>query len=350
MSIAEDARGHRRAKKPGQVLPDWSALDKPLAPLHPDQILTFHEWCRLNCISVRTGRRILASGNGPVVTQLSPQRVGISVKNKPAGKRRRHGGVRETQRPGVGSAEPRLETSSGPKPCCPSENAKLIKPNGPVATDWRAPTELPDLRRVGNISLDTETNDEGLRADRGSAWAWRGGYICGISVACHADSETRAHYLPLCHPDSENFPRENVARWLRDHIAAGVKFITQNGLYHWGWLRTNLGITLPSSDQLEEIGALVTLINENLFNDGLDALCAWQGLPGKDETLLRQAAKAAGFKHQEEPTTIIHLAIAASPSCRSSLMPMSAWTKSLQKNGWCEPLTASAPCWSLRRG
>ena len=28
----------------------------------------------------------------------------------------------------------------------------------------------------------------------------------------------------------------------------------------------------------------------------LDALCAWRGLPGKDETLLKQAVKAAGFK------------------------------------------------------
>jgi hypothetical protein len=41
----------------------------------------FHEWCRLNRISERTGRRILASGNGPVVTQVSAQRIGVLVKN-----------------------------------------------------------------------------------------------------------------------------------------------------------------------------------------------------------------------------------------------------------------------------
>jgi hypothetical protein len=51
------------------------------APLHPDQILMFHEWCRLNRISERTGRRIFASGNGPVVTQVSAQRIGVLVKN-----------------------------------------------------------------------------------------------------------------------------------------------------------------------------------------------------------------------------------------------------------------------------
>ena len=97
-------------------------------------------------------------------------------------------------------------------------------------------------------------------------------------------------------PNSENFERENVARWLKDHIAAGVRIVTQNGLYDWGWLRADLGITMPPSEQLEEIGALATLIDENRFSYSLDSLCAWRGLPGKDTALLEEAVKAAGFK------------------------------------------------------
>ena len=31
-------------------------------------------------------------------------------------------------------------------------------------TNWQIPRELPDLRRVGIVALDTETRDEGLRA------------------------------------------------------------------------------------------------------------------------------------------------------------------------------------------
>ena len=62
-------------------------------------------------------------------------------------------------------------------------------PPGP--DDWRPAPELPDLRRVGIIAIDTETNDEGIRADRGSAWPWRGGYICGISVAWRDESGIR---------------------------------------------------------------------------------------------------------------------------------------------------------------
>ena len=50
-----------------------------------------------------------------------------------------------------------------------------------MSIDWQAPSELPDLRRVGLIALDTETKDGGLAVDRGSAWPWGDGYICGLT-------------------------------------------------------------------------------------------------------------------------------------------------------------------------
>ena len=55
------------------------ALDAPLTSLADDQVLTFPEWCRLNRISERTGRRILDSPEGPPIVQLSPRRFGIRV-------------------------------------------------------------------------------------------------------------------------------------------------------------------------------------------------------------------------------------------------------------------------------
>jgi hypothetical protein len=57
------------------------ALDAPLTALSDDQVLTFLEWCRLNRISERNGRRILAGSDPPTVTMLSPRRVGITVGN-----------------------------------------------------------------------------------------------------------------------------------------------------------------------------------------------------------------------------------------------------------------------------
>jgi hypothetical protein len=54
--------------------------DGPLLAGHDDQVMTFHEWCRLNRISERTGRRILDSDDGPKVTWLSSHRIGITMR------------------------------------------------------------------------------------------------------------------------------------------------------------------------------------------------------------------------------------------------------------------------------
>src|SRR6516225_975802 len=161
-----------------------------------------------------------------------------------------------------------------------------------MASDWRTPTELPDLRRVDLIAIDTETKDDRLRADMGSGWPFRSGHLSGISVACRAEGEFRGYYFPLRHPDTQNFPPEQIYQWVRDHIAADVRFVTQNGLYDWGWLRTEAGIKMPASECLEEIGALATMVDENRFKYSVDALCAWRGLLGKDETLLHQGIEA----------------------------------------------------------
>ena len=162
-------------------------------------------------------------------------------------------------------------------------------------TNWQTPQELPDLRRVGIVALDTETKDEGLRADRGSAWPWRGGHVAGISIAWRADGEIHAIYIPLRHPDTDNFDPDRVYRWLKDLVASGVRIVTHNGIYDFGWLRAEGGVVMPPSDRLEETGALATMIDENQFSYSLDSLCGRYGLPGKDEALLRQAVEAAGF-------------------------------------------------------
>jgi DNA polymerase I-like protein with 3'-5' exonuclease and polymerase domains len=166
-------------------------------------------------------------------------------------------------------------------------------------SDWQSPPELPDLRRAGIIALDTETRDDGLRNNRGSAWPWGDGYVCGVSVAWRTGDSISARYFPLRHPETANFDSAQVFTWLRDLVAADVRFITHNGLYDWGWLSTG-GVAMPPSDRLEEIVAQATLIDENRFTYGLDALCAWRGLPGKDDTLLQQAVRDAGFAKRKK--------------------------------------------------
>jgi DNA polymerase I-like protein with 3'-5' exonuclease and polymerase domains len=52
---------------------------------------------------------------------------------------------------------------------------------------------------------------------------------------------------------------------------------------------------MPPAERLEEIGALATMADESRFKYSLDALCAWRGLPGKDETPLLQGIEALGL-------------------------------------------------------
>ena len=168
------------------------------------------------------------------------------------------------------------------------------------AANWQIPRELPDLRRVGIVALDTETNDEGLRADRGSGWPWRGGHVAGISVAWRADGEMHAIYIPLRHPDTDNFDPDRVYRWLKDLVASDVRIVTHNGIYDFGWLRAEGGVVMPPSDRLEETGALATMIDENQFSYSLDSLCGRYGLPGKDEALLQPSGRGRGLRRAQE--------------------------------------------------
>jgi hypothetical protein len=51
----------------------------PLSETNDDQVLTFQEWCRLNRISERTGRRIISAPGGPAVTMLTSRRYGVTM-------------------------------------------------------------------------------------------------------------------------------------------------------------------------------------------------------------------------------------------------------------------------------
>ena len=53
---------------------------------NPDdhRVLSFRHWCELNGLSLSTGRRIISAGTGPIITQLSPRRIGITIANNRA--------------------------------------------------------------------------------------------------------------------------------------------------------------------------------------------------------------------------------------------------------------------------
>ena len=76
MSLREQERCQFQRQKSDPVCDHEIALG--------NRVLSFLEWCLLNGISPATGRRIVKSGQGPIITQLSPRRIGVTVANNAA--------------------------------------------------------------------------------------------------------------------------------------------------------------------------------------------------------------------------------------------------------------------------
>ena len=72
--LTKTEQNKRRSARPRAVLPVLPAF------ADDSEVLTFKQWCALNKISDRKGLRIL-KGPGPIVTQLSARRIGITKKN-----------------------------------------------------------------------------------------------------------------------------------------------------------------------------------------------------------------------------------------------------------------------------
>jgi hypothetical protein len=76
MSLDNDLPARKPKRKPPNT---YLPLATALSSFSDQQVLRFGDWCRLNGLSERTGRRILAGPNGPVVTKLSAKVLGITI-------------------------------------------------------------------------------------------------------------------------------------------------------------------------------------------------------------------------------------------------------------------------------
>jgi len=161
----------------------------------------------------------------------------------------------------------------------------------PTST-WIPPDSIPDLRGLSQISLDTENHDAGLSKGKGPGWATGDGFVCGISIAWRAE-EIHSIYLPIKHPETECFDPKQVGQWIKDHAKAGVKFIFHNATYDVGWINEQWKI--PPTYKVGDTGCMAYICDENRLSYSLNSLCKWRGLPGKDETVLREAAVAYGI-------------------------------------------------------
>lgn len=155
----------------------------------------------------------------------------------------------------------------------------------PPPSSWVPPERLPDIPDGETVAIDTETRDDGLAQGRGPGWVHHDGWLCGASWAWAGGSG----YAPIRHPDTECFDEETVLRWLRD-LEARCNLVFQNAGYDVGWT------SLRPTRRYGDTHTMAVLVDENRQAYDLDSLCRWQGVPGKDDQLLREAVAAYGVR------------------------------------------------------
>lgn len=160
----------------------------------------------------------------------------------------------------------------------------LFKPE----SDWQAPASLPVVPSGAVVAIDTETNDRGLQNGTGPGWVHGDGWLSGVSWAFEQGEEICAGYAPIRHPDTPGcFDHDLVIAWLED-VCARCVVVFQNGAYDLGWTG------IRPTRRYHDTQAMAVMIDENRDAYNLDAICEWLGIPGKDESLLREAVLAHG--------------------------------------------------------
>lgn len=160
----------------------------------------------------------------------------------------------------------------------------LFTPN----TGWNAPEGLPDLSGKSIVAVDIETRDMGLGKGLGPGWATHDGFVTGVAVAW-GDKQI---YIPTRHPETKCF---EVKSWLKSLFSqSNTRFVFHNAGYDLGWLTAQYGCPIPAL--IDDTAAMAAIVDENRLSYKLDDLCAYYGLPGKDEMLLKEAAQANGIK------------------------------------------------------
>lgn len=164
-------------------------------------------------------------------------------------------------------------------------------------TDWKSP-KLADLPTTWagakRIGIDLEVRDTQLKA-LGPGCRRRGSYVVGVGIAIEDGPQ---HYLSMKHDGGDNCDFD-VWSYVQDRIREFTGTIVGNGIqYDLDWLCQKNGEGGASKDadhpilfkKIMDVQNADVVINELHDRYNLEIMCQRHGLPGKDETLLREAA------------------------------------------------------------
>lgn len=146
---------------------------------------------------------------------------------------------------------------------------------------------LPDWSSAKRVAIDVETKDIHIKTL--GIGVRRGGYITGYSFAIEDGPK---HYLPVRHAGGDNLDAIQVRRYLRAQ-AEKFKgdFVGANLAYDMDYMLSE-GIDWKHVRYWRDVQVAAPLINELHDRFSLQHICERYGLPGKDEAVLREAARA----------------------------------------------------------
>lgn len=156
---------------------------------------------------------------------------------------------------------------------------------------WTVPPELPSLKGIKRIAIDTETKDPELKT-KGPGFR-RGAHIIGLAIGA---DDGRRWYLPTRHEGGGNFLDEGlVKRWAKAELGNFTGEVVGANLgYDLDALSTTWGVEIPAK-VFHDVLVAEPLIDEWRDSYSLEAVSQYHLGVGKEESELYQKAADYGF-------------------------------------------------------
>jgi hypothetical protein len=81
MTLREAERRHKQRQQSDPILDREKELNRALDDM---RVMSLPQWAEVCGFSIWTGKRLIAAGKGPVITQISERRIGVTVGNNRA--------------------------------------------------------------------------------------------------------------------------------------------------------------------------------------------------------------------------------------------------------------------------
>ena len=158
-------------------------------------------------------------------------------------------------------------------------------------SDWTAPrlSDLPSWDGARRVGFDLETCDPHLK-ERGPG-VRTGGFITGFSVYLQGGPK---FYLPIAHEGGGNLDLEQTQAYIRDNAARFTGDIVGANLQYDLDYAAEQRILFPHAT-MRDVQVAEPLLDELQMRYSLQAIAERRGLPGKDESLLKEFAAYYGL-------------------------------------------------------